>query len=293
VFIGEELTFNPRPRPGPRPPLHPTGPAKVECPTAAQNAFPDREATLNVHPPKTLPTEGIYRWKREGEQIQPDPLDPSKTYTQQISGMEERALHNVVVASESDTRLQYTYQTVQRNLGTATYTLTKWFVDSNPQADQEVNSPASDDRLTAGEPERGIVIRGFDTLDSRGDNVNSVNFSPRAGLLVAPLPIRTGESFSSVSVDTRSGQTFRLDGKVIKRVQVDACGTVIAGWLVESRLESSSASATYNYVVAPQFGGILLQEVVDEQAQTETGMVHTKVTFTIGQQEPDPLPEED
>lgn len=293
-FIGEELTLGPTKKAAPSP-LFTNRRKSDPCPAAAVNAFPDREATTNVHPPKTLPREGVYRWKREGEQKSPDPLDSSKELTTAIQGFEDRLLQKLQVVSETATRIQYTYETVQPNLGSSTVTLTRWFADSNPQADQDVNSPASGDRVTAGEPERGVVIRGFDVLDRKGDNVGSVNFTPRAGLLVVPLPIRTGENFASAAVDTRSGNTYRIEGKVVKRTQIDACGTVIAGWLVESRYSFPGGSATYNYVVAPQFGGVLLQEVLDQVSHDENsgGEVKTKATFTIGQQDPDPLPKED
>ena len=292
-FLGEELSFGVTKKPGPRPPLYSTGAAST-CPPAAVNAFPDREATINVNPPFTPPREGLYRWKREGEQTGPDPLDEKKEFTATVQGFEDRLVRNLETISESETRVQYTFETLQPNLGSASATLTRWFVDSNPQADQDVNSPVSGDRVTAGEPERGIVIRGFETLDRRGENVGSVSFAPRAGLLVVPLPIRTGENFATAAVDTRSGQTYRIEGTVVRRTQVDACGTVIAGWLVETRFVFPEGSATYNYVVAPQFGGILLQEFVDRQTTNDEGQtIKTKVTFTIGQQDPDPLPPEE
>lgn len=293
-FLGEELDIGPTKKAAPKP-LFTNTRKSDPCPPAAVNAFPDREATTNVHPPKTPPREGVYRWKRQGTQTRPDPLDPSKEITDTVDGFEDRLLQNLKIVSETQTRIQYTYETVQPNLGSATVTRMRWFADSNPQADQDVNSPASGDRVTAGEPERGVVLRGFDILDRKGENVGSVNFTPRAGLLVVPLPIRTGESFASAAVDTRTGQTYRIDGKVIKRTQIDACGTVIAGWQVESRYSFPGGFATYNYVVAPQFGGVLLQEVLDEVANDEAsdGEVKTKVTFTIGQQDPDPLPKEE
>lgn len=288
VFVGEELAFEPTNRPGSRPPLFgnvkkPANP----CPPAAANAFPDREATLNVHPPKTLPPEGVYRWKREGQQTDPNG-------TSDITGFEERLVQNVEVQAESETRLRYTFQTLQPSVTSGAVTVTDWYVDSNPAADQDVNSPVSGDRVTAGEPERGVVIRGFDVLNRKGDNIGSVNFAAGGGLLVVPLPIRSGERFASAAIDTRSGQSYRIEGSVIKRTQIDACGTVIAGWQIETRFAFPGGSATYNYVVAPQFGGLLLQEVIDQTAATEDGQeVKTKATFTIGQQNPDPLPKEE
>jgi hypothetical protein len=293
-FIGEELSFGPTKKTGPRPPLYSTGGGKTDCPAAAVNAFPDREATTNVNPPPTPPREGLYRWKREGQQTGPDPLDDTKEVTSTVQGFEDRLVQNLEVLSESETRMQYTFETVQPNLGSATVTLTRWFVDSNPAGDQDVHSPVSGDRVTAGEPERGIVIRGFDILDRRGENVGSINFAPRAGLLVVPLPIRTGERFASAAVDSRSGQTYRIEGTVVKRTQIDACGTVIAGWQIEARYSFPGGEATYNYVAAPQFGGILLQEFVDQEVVNDQGhRIKTKVTFTIGQQDPDPLPKEE
>jgi hypothetical protein len=105
------------------------------------------------------------------------------------------------------------------------------------------------------------------------------------GLLVLPLPVRTGEEFTSVAVDPRSRFTIRYDAMTVRRSRVDACGEIIEGWLVEGIQTTSAGDARdYRIIVAPHLGAILLNESVSLENDSGT----YNLDFTIGQSQPDP-----
>ncbi len=77
----------------------------------------------------------------------------------------------------------------------------------------------------------------------------------------------------------------------MKRERVDACGEVVDGWLVQATQTFSGPAQTapprtYNYIVAPQLGGI----IISEEVHTATAQGNTDVTFSLGQLKPAPLP---
>lgn len=263
-------------------------PVKVECPAAAIDEFPDEPAPETV-PLGRLPKEGIYRWKRSGEQV----INDFKTA---IGGFEQRIVKSVTVIQEVDNktndandRVRYTFQTVQPELATGLVVTTDWYVDSNPVADTEANNTSPAVRANVGEPERGLVIRRIERQSSSGDRIRGgvTQFAPGAGLLVLPLRIRVGEKWSSVAVDTQSGREIRLDGQVRDRERVDACGEILDGWKVVATLRGeSTARRTYEFIVAPQFGALLTMEKWEGETPSGTA----SVTYTIGQKEPTPLP---
>jgi hypothetical protein len=74
-------------------------------------------------------------------------------------------------------------------------------------------------------------------------------------------------------------------------VEVDACGDIISGWLVEGTRTISgdpSGPQPYNFVFAPQLGGLVLFEKFNER--NPQGFFEYE--FTIGQPEPDAVEEE-
>lgn len=262
-------------------------PTKVDCPGATIDEFPDEPAADTV-PMGRLPKEGIYRWKRQGSQKLDAGGDPLP-----ISGFEERLVRNVTVIAQTDAedntadRLQYTFQTVQPEMATGLIVITDWFVDSNPAADTEVNNNSPAVRANVGEPERGLVIRKIERKTAKDDRIQggTTQFAPGGGLLMLPLKIRQGEKWESSAVDTLSGRTVRLSGQVRDRERVDACGEIIDGWRVQATFEGdSSARRTYNYIVAPQLGAILLAE--HWEGRTSAGTA--SIDYTIGQKDPSP-----
>lgn len=256
----------------------PPRPKPVEpCPPAALTEFPDKEASLNV---EGLPAVGLYRWVRDGEQT----LAAAPTFKIKVAGFEKRLIRAVVKESAS----AFTFETVQNEFGSGQIVITRYRVKTSPT--QQRVGPTD---VRVGEPDRGIAIIEIKRFDAKTGAAVST-FTPTPPVLVLPLPIVPGESFDGTGVDPTDGSTLRIQGSVRKRQQVDACGEVIDGWLVEATrtfsgaLGARSGTQTYNYIVATQMGGPIIQEFVSSTNAEGSA----SVTFRVGQKAPDPLPEE-
>src|SRR5207237_595789 len=73
--------------------------------------------------------------------------------------------------------------------------------------------------VSAGDPERGISLVKLQRVDAEG-NTSEISFSP--GVLYLPLEIQTGEQFTSVGIDPRTGSVLENKAKVLSRERVDA-----------------------------------------------------------------------
>lgn len=244
------------------------------CPPAALTEFPDKEASLNV---EGKPAEGLYRWVRSGEQM----LTAAPTFKIPVAGFEKR----LVRAVKSEGATTFTFETVQSEMGTGQIVVTRFRVKTQPT--QQRVGPTD---VRVGEPDRGISIFEIERFDPKtGASIST--FRPTPAVLILPLPIVPGEAFEGVGVDPAGG-SLRIAGSVRKRQQVDACGDVIDGWLVEGTRTTSGAnpsdskSQTYHYIVATQMGGSIIQEYLESQDTTGSA----KITFRTGQVVPDPLP---
>lgn len=272
----------PGPKSFPRPPFEAPKPVAVPCPAAAIDEFPDVVAPLNVTP-GARPQEGLYRWKKVGTRTLPDGtvLD--------LSGFEERAIRNVAEGAADpakEARERFTFEMVQPSGDLVA--VTRYSVDTLATS-SEANSPAGDLRLSAGEPERGVVIDSV-TYTDESNAQTQPPFSPLTGLLLTPLPIRTGEDFQSVAIDPATQQAWRYDAQLVKRDRVDACGEILDGWRTEGTLTVTGANGgerSFSVIVAPQYGGMpILEHVTGTDADGAT----YDVTYTIGQLQPSPFP---
>jgi hypothetical protein len=270
------------PKSFPRPPFEVPKPATAVCPPAAVDEFPDLTAPLNV-PADALPMEGVYRWKKTGFQT------TASGVTTEITGFEERAIRNVTVGAADPAnaeRIRFTYEVVQPfRDGLA---VTRYAVDTAARS-AEQNSPAGDLRISTGEPERGVVIDSVTYTDTSG-TATQRPFAPLTGLLLTPLPIRTGEAFQSVAVDPTTQQTWRYDAQLLKRDRVDACGEILEGWRIDGTLAVTGVEGgerEFSVIVAPQFGGI---PILESSKGTDSEGTQFEITYTIGQLEPSPFP---
>lgn len=289
----------PAPKSFPRPPFEVPKPPKPVCAEARVDEFPDVTAPLNI-PVGTVPKEGIYRWKKSGSQTTPDGA------TVPIEGFEERAIRNVVVATPDPVttattpslpgaapavtnpdRRKFTFEMVQPfRDGLA---VTRYAVDTAARS-AEQNSPAGDLRVSTGEPERGVVIDSVTYTDLSGTALPGGRFAPVTGLLLTPLPIRTGEMFQSVAVDPTTQQTWRYDAQLVERDRVDACGEILEGWRTDGTLTVTGVDGgerSFSTIVSPQFGGLPIME--KSKGQDDDGN-QFEVTYTIGQLQPSPFP---
>lgn len=266
----------------PRPSFEATTQTASDCPPAALNAFPEETAPLNV-PKDRYPKEGEYRWKRTGTYETPNALDPAHPVVQNADGFENRILQKLTKEAADPTsadRLRYTFEIVQPEVASGLIATTRYRVDTKAQS-ADVQNSLGPERASGGEPERGLSIKSINRTDSAGNRVSGGNFTPAAGLLIGPLPIRTGEMFTSIAVDPVTNQTLRYEAQLVKRDRVDACGEILDGWRVEGKLTTSGSRPSevkYSVIVAPQLGMLPIYEKIEGAG--------VNLEYTIGQKVP-------
>lgn len=299
-----------------------TPPAQVaECPTAPIGASPSEAAPEQV---TTAPREGLYAWKRSIAVTQD--LDGFPVVSN-IEGFENRLLRAVDVVGggtdpTEDGGQQHTYETVRPD-GFGQVLVESFRVNTSPidagansNVDTEGTSRSAEEtaagngvpvdvpddaqedlpnpnRVRVGEPNRGLVLTAQRTFDGNGLQVGAFDPSPPALLL--PLPVETGDTWTSTSVDPSSGQTMRVTGTVNDRRSVDACGTLLDGWVAELDVVIASSAGTVTreteLIVSTSAGAMLIGEQTTESGVDEAGRsVTAELRYGIAQVDPDPLP---
>ncbi len=254
------------------------------CPTAPPTEAPDVVAPTNASGP---PAAGLYTWKRSGKLIA---VVQGTSHDIAISGFESRLVR--AVDKISDTR--WTYEVAQPDLSGATL-VTTYAVNTDPI---EVGNPATGSRgiaapyvgqtTRAGEPLRGLTLERQDYYDGNGVRIGT--FDPIDPVLLAPLPVLSGETWTSVGVDPASGQTIRVEGIMARRASVDACGSRLDAWLADLTVTYSGAAETVRELdlyVSTELGGLPIGERISETSNDGSSL---DAYFEIGQRDPDPPP---
>ncbi len=252
----------------------PAGPLSV-CPAADRLAFPNEEAGFNVAAP---PQPGIRRYKRNGTIETTTPVAMKLP----ISGFEKRVVQNVARVDATT----FSFEVAQIELGSGDLVTSTYVVRT-----RATNQPLLNTGLRVGVPDRGLALTRVERRDPKSGDLRST-FRPTPPVLLLPLPIAPGESFEGIGTDPTNGAFLQVSGRVIRRTQIDACGDVVAGWIVESTRSFTSpgqaqAAHVHNYVVAPQLGALIIEEHI-EISDLTTGTL--KATFTLAQLNPDPIP---
>ena len=302
----------------------PTPPASTACPSAPIGASPAVQAPEEV---TALPEQGLYRWVRDIT-ITSD-AGGTKIEAKE-TGFESRiirAIEELGAGSNVDTDdpaapqgKRFTYETVAPAIDGRTL-INEWLVNTEPLSrganvsqdpegvtqsaegvaqgagvpadvpDEAQDQLPGGQRVETGEPNRGLVLISERAVDGNGADQGSFNPSPP--LLYLPLPVAAGNSWTSTGVDATSGETRRISGEVNERASIDACGTMLDGWLVEiSETRATPAGAViidYEAVVSTELGAVIVAErfTADDGAGTVV-----KADYRRGQVEPDELPED-
>jgi hypothetical protein len=272
------------------PSLPPSEPAP-ECRTAGLTDFPSEPAARNV-PDGRRPAEGDFRWVRAGEVR-------DQRYANvpiSVDGFEQRSVRSVAErppdtdATTGEERASFEFETVQADLTTRAVVVRTWRVRTGatsagpgdlPVQPTIPGAPAPTTR--GGDPDRGLsLVRQVTTT---ADGTESV-FAPSSPLLVAPLPIRPGETFSSTAVDPSTFQSMSFTNATVGVPErVDACGDVVEGWPVDGTFQfvgpsGESVTFTYHAVVVPQLGAVLAAETIDQGVEGGPGM---RVAWRLGE----------
>ena len=282
------------------PSLPPSAPAP-ECRTAGLTDFPEEPAARTV-PDDRRPAVGAYRWRREG--VVRDARFANVPIS--VEGFEQRLVRDVVEldpdvdATTGEDHAVFEFQTVQQDLVTRNEIVRTWRVRTAAQSVGPTDAivqptvpglPPSTART--GEPDRGLSLVRQVTTDEEG---TETVFEPSSPLLILPLPVRPGETFSASAVDPTTFQSMSFSNVTVGTAErVDACGDVVEGWPVEGTFQfvgpdGETVTFTYRAVVVPHAGAVIASETIRQGVEDGPGM---DVTWRVGQLEPDELPEDD
>jgi hypothetical protein len=224
----------------------------VSCPKAAVTAAPEKPTEAFI---TGEPLQGIMQWKRNGSLV-------VNGTTVTLDGFESRIVRNYKKIDDNT----FTFDTVQNRIDNSGYDVNSYKVRTNglqtSQGGGTNSIPGAVPTVTVQEPDAGLTLTQRRTVTKGGTTLFQPNNGK--GLLLLPLPVSTGQQWKSVAVDNKSGETVELDGTVTRRQRIDACGDLIDGWAIESQYTDSTfagGTITYNYLVATQFGAMLVDEV--------------------------------
>jgi hypothetical protein len=278
---------------GPQAALGPTGPVQTPLPTfssifntgghVAAGPCPTADPTAPVASRASTevagrPQPGSYVWRVSGSYAVANskvPLPnvmvqyvlPSKSFTDTFPGQAQ---------PQSD---DFTYQTLQPGFGDQAGTtnsafLYSWQVKTDPKS--------------AGDPAGGLVLKKLEYTDSAGHHqATYYDSGSTAGLLMAPFPVKAGQSWNSVAFDVSQGHALQLSAQVLRRDVLDVCGTPIEAWHVHGTLNDEGNNSTLDYLIATQYGGRIVQFAADGQIW---GANFTKANFHVGTLKAGPLP---
>ena len=279
-------------------PTPPVGTTNL-CPPAAESAFPAVAATLGVTKP---PKAGRYRWKEtivqprgsggltatlttfyDHDIINVSPVTTSQNPVPSAAGPAAGATTGTVYTFSYDEAVHHPDGSI---------TTTTYQVKENQEQVNQVAPVGTN--IGAGPPDRGLALVKVVNTDSAGKQTSA--FTPVAPVLLLPLDVVSSNPFQSVGVDP-TGAALVVNGTVSKRARVDACGTIVDGWEVNTTqtFVNNSASGSQavpvdtTYYVGTQIGGLLTytRKTLPPQFATATTPV---ITDSLGQLDPDPLP---
>lgn len=254
--------------------------AAADCPVAPVGSAPANAAPENASQP---PPAGQLRYKKSGTTQQT--INGTK-FSSRVSGFEAHVIRNVHKSSDT----AWTFDEFVPTPGGVR--VLSWSVNTKP-VQQGASAPyVGQNPVRAGEPGRGIALTQLRDFDGNGNEVGS--FTPSTPVLYMPLAIEQSESFTGFGVDPKSGQSLRVDGQTIQRQTVDACGTLLDGWLVKATVSESGAGAAYThtdeYIFSTELGGLLLSRHVKGSVPTGAGSQDDDITYSIAQTSPSPDP---
>lgn len=123
-------------------------------------------------------------------------------------------------------------------------------------------------------PDPGLYI---EEVVTRTPGRTDQTFTPVPSLLLLPFPAAPSRTWSSRGVDPLHQTVEQFDATILQKAFIDACGTRLEAWKVfvsGGSIASPTTSISFSATlwIAPQYGGLLLQDKVDQSgAQQEEG----------------------
>ena len=261
-------------------------PSQGSCPPAPYGASPDKSVTTTVLKP---PAAGSYKW----QVIDSHPVSGTKltlTTAHYVTYLIDNVTKvvttpNPVPGEQATTSFDYDVVSPGASGGTV---MTTYEVKENaPQVTQGAGNVGQ--AQTVGAPDRGLSL--VSVVDKNAAGAVTATFHPSDAVLLFPLDVKAPQSFNSGGVDPSNGGSFSNQAQVTgQTTRVNACGQLVDGWAVTSTQTFSqpssgaSVTATVNYAIATQYGGIIISS-----ASTPSGSSDTE-TDAIGQLQPGQLP---
>jgi hypothetical protein len=245
--------------------------ASGPCPTARAGDPVTSHSTTEV---KGRPEPGLYRWLGAGGYRVSTTTVPMPAYFAKYVLRSRSFEDDFPRSAGQPAGDNFTYATLEPSRQSDALLRIEWQTKTFPGSAQD--------------PEGGLVVKAVESAGPDG-KTQSTYFRPQTdGLLFAPFPIKAGGTWTSTSVDISNGQrVMQLSGQVLKREVVDACGTLVEGWRVHATLTQSGESATLDYLVASQLGGMVVALNIDGFF---FGTTYENSKSRFGQLKPKPLP---
>lgn len=137
------------------------------------------------------------------------------------------------------------------------------------------------------EPDAGLSIKAEVLRNAAGEVVYS--FTPVTPVLILPLPVAAGASFTGSGADPTTGDSLTVRGTIVGPSRVTACRSFVQGYRVEAAVTSgqgpSSSSSDQAFTIETQDGGLVVGAEV-----TPTGSDTTQLSI-VGDPVPAPQPQ--
>jgi hypothetical protein len=230
-------------------------PAKPKlCPGPPLFATAPEPATITVD---GQPKPGFYLWQSITEQ---DLGSNIKSKTAKYTNYEVKNISPVTsrpnpTGAPTET---FTYDVVapvgQGNVRTITYQV-KQNAIFRDVATGNLGTPTR-----IGEPDAGVSIKKEVLRDAAGEVVST--FEPATPVLILPLPIAGGASFTGSGTDAVNGSSLTISGTVVGPSRVSTCTGFVQGYRVEGTVSSTaggeSTTSDQAFTVETQGGGLVI-----------------------------------
>jgi hypothetical protein len=253
--------------------IPPVGPPPNPCPVAPPDLFPPAAPSEFAG----SPAAGDYTWRHKGTQTVPNLGKLNLPTFGRRTVLNVGTVNGGPKFTVEERELVYGSQFTIRT----TYEFRKGGIDENVQGNNV-------DRT-------GLYITKIERMH-RGDPNASSEFNPSPPVVVLTSPVVLGDPVNSVGVDPVSFEVLRQNGRVTKRVRVDACGKPQDAFWVETFQDFVAADGTttrrqFNYGIATVMGGLPIVEHIEAPCVDTDGVCQKDaVSFTldahIGQLEP-------
>ena len=258
--------------------------ASSACPAAPLGSAPAAQEPLNAAKP---PAAGTYRYKISGSRT--FRYTTGAVVGTPIQGFQPRVIRNVAVAGK-----KWTYDMLQPD-GDGGVQITTWSVNTDVKGVSQAPPYVGENAIRVTEPDAGVSLQKIAYFDATGSSKQP--FQPATPVTYLQLPVQIGAEFQSVGIDPRTGRTQAVQGQPTKRQTVDACGSLIDGWLVdltitEARGVQPQEQRKEEVIISNDLGGVVISQRIIESGTLPDGtVVETDLTFSLGQITPSPLPE--